>query len=81
MTDVKLIRGRTYRAKKPRNARGFYNDRTIIYIGRSEVQYDSPSISMGRNYPTMDKDKFLKWAGEDITDRLPEGEYELWCSK
>lgn len=78
MSELELKSGRVYRAKKPRDARGFFNDRQVVYISHFQVQYDSPSISMGRKLPMMDKEKFLKWIGEDITDKLPDGEWEVW---
>lgn len=40
-----------------------------------KVQYDSPSVKPGKNYPTITLTKFLKWAGKDITDTMPKGEW------
>lgn len=65
--------GKTYRAKKP--TRYFYfsvgevfNDRTVLWISpdRTKVQYDGPAVKMGRHYPTVPMDKFVKWAGQQI---------------
>lgn len=40
-----------------------------------QVQYDSPSLKPGKKYPTVTLAKFLKWAGKDITDIMPKGEW------
>ena len=78
LEDIK--EGRTYRAKKPANCKGFFNDRTVIYVGHFDVQYDGPAVSNGSHYPSVTKEKFLKWAGRDVTDELPEGRYQEWCA-
>lgn len=58
----------------------FYNDRQILYVGRVSVQVDSPTIRFGRRYPMIDIDKFEKWAGEDVTEGYPEGDWAPWPS-
>nr|WP_189657362.1 hypothetical protein [Pseudomonas peradeniyensis] len=75
-----MKRGRTYRGKKPSCVRscGLVNDRTVIYIGIDEVQYDGPSVAPGRKYPRVPISKFLEWAGHDVTDDLPPGKYAPW---
>lgn len=76
-----IMRGRTYRAKKPRQVAGMVNDRTVIFInidGRI-LQYDGPAVDLGRNYPSVYTETFEKWAGEDVTDQLPKGEYQTWA--
>lgn len=74
--------GRTYRAKKPRPAgtflESFFNDRTVLWVGASEIQYDGPSVANGRKYPRVSREAFEKWAGEDVTDKLPKGKYQYW---
>lgn len=79
---LELRVGRTYRAKKPAKAGDWrdpmVNDRTIKWIGCEEVQYDGPSVAFGRHYPRVSIEKFLKWAERDVTDQLPEGDYEKW---
>lgn len=40
-----------------------------------QVQYDSPSVKDGKKYPTITMTKFLKWAGKDVTDQMPSGEW------
>lgn len=78
--DIKI--GKTYRAKKPREA-VFSNDkddRTVLWIGRSYiydrsakrkrtclcVQYDSPFLSIGRHFPKTTMHAFLNWASHEI---------------
>lgn len=78
MTTVTLENGRFYRAKKPGNVRGYVNDRQIIYLSPNTVQYDGPAVAMGRNYPKVSREQFEKWAGEDVTAKLPPGEWLDW---
>lgn len=73
-----LTVGRTYRAKRPRNAGGMINDRTVVWVGRGSVQYDGPSIRIGRRCPVVPVEVFLAWADRDVTDELPKGEYAAW---
>ncbi|RSW98803.1 hypothetical protein EGH53_03270 [Klebsiella aerogenes] len=73
--------GRCYRAKKPRPAGQFAsyaNDRQVMRIGSTTVQYDGPSVHAGCHYPTISKEKFLAWASHDVTDELPPGEWQIW---
>lgn len=74
MTE-KLQQGRVYRGKRPRNCSGLVNDRQILRLFSTTVQYDSPSVANGRQYPTMTIEKFLEWADRDVTDELPAGEW------
>lgn len=67
--------GRVYRAKKPANCGGFFNDRQVIFASAFEVQYDGPAVANGRRYPKVDRAKFEQWAGEDVTEKLPEGDW------
>ena len=83
MSDVLELKvGRTYRAKRPR-ANGWLfnplvNDRTIMWIGLLEVQYDGPSVAFGRNYPRVTIEAFRKWADRDVTDELPPRDWAPW---
>jgi len=70
--------GATYRAKKPTE---YFlqgpNDRTIIHIeksafGATSIQYDGPAVKTGRSYPTVDVEKFLKWASHEVKDDEPD---------
>ena len=64
--------GRIYAAKRPRISEGgFINDRQVLAFDGVSVQYDSPSIGMGRHYPRVRLDKFLKWADRDVTADVP----------
>ncbi|MCH0685638.1 hypothetical protein KVQ01_11465 [Escherichia coli] len=82
MSELKIKVGRTYRAKKPRAAGLLFsplvNDRTVIWVGFRELQYDGPSVKNGSHYPRVSIDKFLAWADRDVTDELPPGEYAPW---
>lgn len=74
--DIKI--GRVYEAKKPqRSACGLVNDRQVEYISSAGnyVQYDGPSVAPGRRFPTVTMEQFLKWAGKDVTDEMPNGEW------
>lgn len=80
--DLELKVGRTYRAKRPAAAGDYLsplvNDRTIIWLGMAEVQYDGPSVGFGRHYPRVSIEKFRAWVARDVTDELPEGNYAPW---
>jgi hypothetical protein len=65
-----LKAGSYYRAKRPRRIYdGGYDDRKILWISaeRDRVQYDSPVVRLGRHYPTVSMERFLKWVGKEIT--------------
>ncbi len=73
---IELIPGHIYRAKRPtRNYLQEYNDRQIIWVGMIEVQYDSPTVANGRHYPRVSREKFLAWAGADVTEGYPKDEW------
>lgn len=82
MIEIKV--GRVYRAKKPRAVdgnflrSGYYNDRQVMWMDSLgiQLQYDGPAVANGRHYPKIDVDKFKAWAGEDVTDKLPPGDWE-----
>ena len=71
--------GQTYAAKKPRKIflglSSYWNDRQILWVGTDSIQYDSPTINDGRKYPTTTLEVFRKWAGENVTAKMPEGEW------
>lgn len=79
MTDkpIQLEAGRVYRAKRPRPCMvGFdrvFNDRMILRLGPSGVQYDSPTVKDGQHYPIISREQFEAWAGRDVTDETPVG--------
>lgn len=76
---LELKQGRVYRAKKPKPVgnvfRCYFNDRAVIYLNPTQVQYDSPAVPNGRHYPMIPLEKFLAWAGRDVTDELLPGEW------
>lgn len=39
------------------------------------VQYDTPSLARGCNYPSIPQSKFEAWAGKEVTDITPKGEW------
>lgn len=79
VTAEDLVEGRVYRAKKPGVVRGGYvNDRVIIRTLGPQVQYDGPAVAIGRRYPIVSVEKFLEWAGKDVTDEMPEGRWKDW---
>ena len=76
-----IVKGRTYRVKKPANSGGLVNDRQVVYVSATSVQYDGPTVGFGRHYPTVSREKFEAWAGEDVTDSLPKGEWLGWDAR
>lgn len=76
MAELTLTVGRVYRGKRVRNCNGLVNDRLIKWMGADIVQFDSPSVAIGRNYPVVSKEAFLAWAVRDVTDELPK---DLWA--
>jgi hypothetical protein len=86
LTENDIMPRRCYRAKKPAAVHRFLepalvNDRQVLWVSsdRSLVQYDSPTVSNGRRYPQVTMEKFLKWAGSDVTSIMPKGDWALWC--
>lgn len=76
MSDLELVVGATYRAKRPKNfttlsLRQVMNDRTITWMSRdgSQVQYDGPAVRAGRRYPTVSADTFREWASHRIESK------------
>ncbi len=78
-----IVRGHVYRAKRPKPV-GFpeaFNDRVVLYVTETWVQYDSPTICDMRRFPTIGRDKFETWAAEDVTEGYPEGDWAPWEAK
>lgn len=76
--ELELIAGHIYEAKRPAAIgiiNPLINDRQIVWVGLLEVQYDSPSVAMGRRFPRVTHEAFRKWAKRDITAEMPEGEW------
>ena len=80
---MELISGHVYAGKvKRRVILGFTDyiaDRQLIHVGSGTVQYDGPTVKQGSRYPTISKEKFLKWAASDVTDEMPEGDWRAWA--
>jgi hypothetical protein len=75
--------GRCYEAKRPRRVGLFssvWNDRAVLWVSPfgTQVQYDSPTVSLGRHYPRVSMEQFLKWAGRDVTPLMPETDWRPW---
>lgn len=88
MTEKEVVVGRTYCGKKPRKIqRGlfdvYFDDRQVRYVSRDRtlVQYDSPSVSLGRKYPMITMERFLAWADRDVTDLSPRDEWRKVCRR
>ncbi len=75
-----LAVNRVYRAKKPAQAGyGFVNDRQVLHVGPTSVQYDGPAVRNGGHYPKVSHEKFLTWAAADVTDQMPtNGDWVNW---
>ncbi len=67
-----------YRAKKPRRIGLYYNDRMVLWVSDCCVQYDSSSLDGGYRYPLIDRAKFEAWAGSDVTEGYPKGDWALY---
>lgn len=71
--DIKV--GHVYSAKRP-SAVGFpplMNDRQVVFIGQAgkRLQYDSPTVAIGRRLPWISIEDFLSWVHSDITEFMP----------
>lgn len=76
---MELIVNHVYRAKKPGpTSSGSVNDRMIIHMGPTTVQYDSPTVKNGKHYPSIPREQFEAWAGEDVTEGYPDGDWMGW---
>ena len=76
MVDLKpddIKTGKTYRAKRPKRLAftNAHNDRTVLWMSSvgsisTKVQYNSPAVHIGRRYPIVPMEKFLKWASHEV---------------
>ena len=66
LTKEDLKVGRIYRGKRFRQFFGGNNDRRIVWMSDTKVQYDSDTVKMGRRFPIVDIEVFLRWAKEKI---------------
>ncbi len=76
---MEVIRGHLYRAKRPKSV-GIvlvFDDRQVLYVTETRVQYDSPTVRDGGKYPTIGRAKFETWADKDVTEGYPDG-WEPW---
>lgn len=83
LTAKDILPGRCYEAKRPAPS-GFIpqlcNDRQVKWVSPTSdyVQYDSPTVRYGRRYPKVSMEKFLTWAGRDVTSLMPKGKWRDW---
>lgn len=79
---VEITKGHTYRAKLPRNTKGFFNDRRVVLISHTlhytYVTYESPACRTAASRQTVLLERFERWAGKDVTNKLPYGTWEIW---
>jgi len=67
LTKEDLVVGATYRGKRfVEGPFGGNNDRYILWMSDTKVQYDSDTVRDGANYPTVPIEKFLKWAKKRV---------------
>lgn len=70
MTDLVLKVGGLYRGKRRRQMGTYNDDRVIVHISLfGEVQYDSYFVANGRHLPKTTKEKFLRWAKEEVVEK------------
>jgi len=71
--QVELKVGHIYEAKRPRVATisGLLDDRQIVWMSDTKVQYDSPMVKYGQRLPIISKESFLRWVGRDVTEGYP----------
>jgi len=72
LTKEDLKVGSTYRAKRYRECLGKSNDRIIVWMNDRRVQYDSDTVKIGRHFPKIDIEMFLRWAKEEIKEEKKE---------
>jgi len=77
LTVKDIMPGRCFEAKRPARIGypSFYNDRQVKWVNstRTLVQYNSPTVTA-----IVIMEKFLKWAGRDVTALMPKGEWRAW---
>lgn len=82
LTAADIRSGRCYEARRTAfvGAANEANDRQVIFVNesRTEVQYDSPTVRDGVQYPILSMEKFVKWAKRDITELMPKGDWRTY---
>jgi len=68
LTKEDLQVGGVYRAKRYREWFHHNNDRRIVWMGDTTVQYNSDTVKIGQHYPRIDIEKFLRWAKEKVDE-------------
>ena len=73
-----LVVGHIYRARNPRRNGHYFNDRQVLYKSDFSVQYDGPAVPDGVHYPLIPLEKFLEWAGSDVTEGYPKDDWQVF---
>lgn len=77
--------GRCYAAAKPAPCRAPFgqprlmNDRQVKWMStdKKTLQYDGPAVRQGAKYPMVTTADFAAWAGRDVTEEMPRGEWRV----
>ena len=82
MTRDDLKTNHVYSAKRPRTIRNLwvfpvYNDRAILWIGETTLQYDAPTVRDANKFPRITIKRFLEWADKDVTTECSDGEWRI----
>ena len=69
--QLTLAVGRLYKGRRRRQNpfTGEYDDRIILYLDETTVQYDSYFVDSGRHYPKTTRVAFLRWAKEEVVEQ------------
>ena len=51
------------------------NAKNIESVFDYAIQYDSPTVKDGKKYPSVSEAEFFKWAGKEVTELVPEGNW------
>ena len=72
--------GKTYRGKVFREGGFTNNDRTVLWISkdRKVLQYDSGTVGLGRHYPKVSMEQFIRWAKHEVVEDV-ENKCEKEC--
>lgn len=64
-----LAVGKIFRGKNPKALReGVFNDRVIIWMGKTTLKYDANDLQVGSVYPEVKITNFLQWAGFEVRE-------------
>ena len=83
MSNIRIKARHLYRSKDPKvvspdeSGLGYpaVNDRMVIRFQYGFVQYDSPEVKEGQDFPVVPIEEFLQWAHRDVTGTTEAGEW------